>query len=79
MRSGDKLPPEDAKMYNRHGALLLSFRCNILLFFHPVPLHPRDAADSVKCVVFQKPAALTQRFGMLRRLPSFSGYSMSSK
>lgn len=28
-------------MYNRRGALLLSFRCNILLFFHPVPYTPR--------------------------------------
>lgn len=43
------------------------------------PYNPPDAAGSVKCVVFQKPAALAQRFGMLRRLPSFSGYSMSSK
>lgn len=47
-------------------------------FFHPVPYTP-NAACSVKCVVFQKPAALAQRFGYGEKIAELFRYSMSSK
>jgi hypothetical protein len=59
MRYGETSPSRPRMQdVHRHGALLLSFRCNILLLFHPVPLQFPDATCSVICCGLPKASRL---------------------